>query len=87
MTVEPATPGHGAGERGGRHGGAPAARIASATPGSSRSSTARVASGVRSPGWMPVPPVVRISAGAAATASWIAAAMSASGQITGASIA
>ena len=39
--------------------GRDAARIASAMPGASRSITARVASGVTSPGANPVPPVVR----------------------------
>ena len=42
----------------------PAARIASAMPGTSRSSTARVASGVPSVGDSPVPPVVSTTAGA-----------------------
>ena len=37
------------------------ARSASAKPGASRSSTARVASGVMSSGVIPVPPVVKIS--------------------------
>ena len=38
------------------------ARIASAKPGASRSTTARVASGVTSSGVSPVPPVVKMSA-------------------------
>ena len=43
------------------------ARIASASPGASRSITARVASGVMSSGVKPVPPVVKTSAVAAST--------------------
>jgi hypothetical protein len=43
------------------------ARIASAIPGASRSITARVASGVKSSGVKPVPPVVKISSKPAST--------------------
>src|SRR6478735_2229970 len=50
----------------------PAARIASAMPGTSRSSSGAVASGVRSVGVSPVPPVVRTSRAPAATAAAIA---------------
>ena len=63
----------------------PAVRIASATPGSSWSSTARVASGVRSPGFTPVPPVVMSTDGDPATAPRMASATSASATTTGAS--
>src|SRR4051812_43732218 len=48
---------------------APCRRTASAMPGASRSSTARVASGVTSVGDSPVPPVVRTTSAPDATAS------------------
>lgn len=47
-----------------------AARIASGIPGASRSTTARVASGVTSVGAKPVPPVVRIRSQRSVSAQW-----------------
>lgn len=50
--------------------GRDAARIASGMPGASRSITSRVASGVRSFGVKPVPPVVRTSSQPSSSAQW-----------------
>ena len=52
---------------------APYARIASAMPGTSKSSSARVSSGVRSVGVSPVPPVVSTTRAPSATAAEMAA--------------
>src|SRR6478735_454330 len=62
----------------------PCARIASAMPGTSRSSNARVTSGVRSVGVRPVPPVVITARAPSATAAEIASpTASPSGTTTG----
>ena len=62
--------------------GAPAARIASAIPGISSSSSGRVTSGVASVGVRPVPPVVTTTSTPAATAARIAAPTGASSGTT-----
>ena len=64
----------GTARRWGRPCAAPYARIASAMPGTSRSSSGRVTSGVRSVGVSPVPPVVTTARAPASTAARMAVA-------------
>ena len=64
-----ARPGRGTAPRSGRPCATPYARIASAMPGTSKSSSGRVTSGVRSVGVRPVPPVVSTTRAPPSTAA------------------